>query len=141
MINSTDVLLVEDNIYDAELAILALQKRNLASGIQHVTDGAQALDFMFYRGKFEKRKRQQPKIILLDLKMPKVSGFEVLKELKSNETTKAIPIVILTSSALDPDIEKCYKLGANSYIVKPVGFDNFTQTVIDLGMYWVLVNK
>jgi two-component system response regulator len=137
-----EILLVEDNTSDAEMAIRALKKKGLSNNIIHVKDGAEAIDFVFGTGKFENRNvTLQPKIILLDLKMPKVSGIEVLKTLKSDERTKAIPVIILTSSREDPDIKVCYELGVNSYIVKPVGFENFTNAISELGVYWLLLNQ
>ena len=137
-----EVLIVEDNDEDAELAIRALKKHHLANNVMHLIDGEQALDFIFGRGKYSGRViSQMPKVILLDLKMPKVSGLEVLKAVKSDPRTKVIPVVILTSSEEDPDIKRCYELGANSYIVKPVEFDNFSKTVADLGLYWMVVNR
>jgi len=137
-----EILIVEDSPEDAELAIRALTKSNVANNIIHVSDGAQALDFIFGQGEFEGRnKANLPKVILLDLKMPKVNGLEVLEKIKSDPITKPTPVVILTSSAEDPDIKKCYALGANSYIVKPVEFGNFSKTVSDLGLYWMVLNK
>jgi two-component system, response regulator len=139
--NSLEVLLVEDNPFDAELCIKSLRENHLVNEIVHVNDGAEALDYIYCQGKYAKRKNRHPKIILLDLKMPKVSGIEVLQQLKSDASTRSIPIIVLTSSNLDPDIESCYKLGVNSYIVKPVGFDEFAKTVAQLGLYWMVVNK
>ncbi|MCW5908646.1 MAG: response regulator [Chitinophagales bacterium] len=141
MNNRIEVLLVEDNPYDAELSINSLKENHLANEIMHVTDGAEALDFIYCRGKYEGRDKVHPKIILLDLKMPRVSGIEVLEQLKSDEDTKSIPVIVLTSSNLDPDIEACYRLGVNSYITKPIAFEDFAKTVINLGFYWMLVNK
>ncbi|MGE0636339.1 MAG: response regulator [Bacteroidia bacterium] len=136
------ILLVEDNPYDAELALNALQKRHLANSIHHVEDGAEALDFIFARGNYSDRQIENgPKIILLDLKMPKVNGIEVLRQVKADERTRKIPVVVLTSSKEDPDITTCYDLGVNSYIVKPVDFDNFFRAVEDLGLYWLLLNQ
>ncbi len=136
-----EILLVEDNVYDAELTIQALRESNIVNSIVHLTDGADALDFIYCRGKYAGRQCVHPKLILLDIKMPKVTGIEVLKELKADDETKHIPIVMLTSSNLDPDIEKCYELGVNSYVVKPVGFDDFTRAVNQLGIYWMMVNS
>lgn len=137
-----DILLVEDNPRDAELTIRALKKRNLANQIFLVEDGAEALDFLFGRGQYTQRQsRQTPKVILLDLKLPKVNGLEVLQALKANELTRAIPVVIITSSTEDPDIKAAYELGANSYVVKPVEFVAFMETMIHLGFYWLLVNQ
>jgi len=138
---AVEILLVEDNSNDAEMTIRALRKSHIANNLVHVEDGAEALDFIFGTGAFAGRSVINPKLILLDLKMPKISGTEVLKRIKSDERTNMIPIVILTSSAEDPDIQKCYNLGANSYIVKPVGFDNFVKTVSDLGFYWMVLNQ
>lgn len=139
--NDVEILLVEDNEEDAELTIRALKKNNLTVNLVHLKDGEQALEFIFCTGTYSTRNfAQQPKIIMLDLKMPKVGGMEVIQRLKSDEETKSIPIVILTSSKEDPDIQRCYSLGANSYIVKPVGFENFTKTVSELGMYWLSLN-
>ncbi|HWY10440.1 MAG TPA: response regulator, partial [Bacteroidia bacterium] len=118
-----EILLVEDNMSDAELTIRALKKNNLANKLVHLKDGAEALDFIFAHGQFSERKVENgPKVILLDLKMPKVNGIEVLKKIKADERTKKIPVVVLTSSKEDPDIQECYRLGVNSYVVKPVDF-------------------
>lgn len=137
-----EILLVEDSKEDAALAIRALKKKNLGNKLVHLKDGVEALDFIYGTGAYEgQRTSFLPKVILLDLKMPRLDGMEVLKRIKSDPQTKAIPVVILTSSAEDPDIKTAYELGANSYIVKPVEFDNFSQVVIDLGMYWVVLNK
>lgn len=137
-----EILLVEDNADDAEMTIHALRKKNLANKLIHLQDGEEALDFLFGMGKFAGRDISiRPRLILLDLKMPKVDGMQVLAKVKSDEVTKKIPIVILTSSKEDPDLSSCYKLGANSYIVKPVEFDSFINTVTELGMYWMLLNQ
>ncbi|MBX2903741.1 MAG: response regulator [Chitinophagales bacterium] len=137
-----DVLLVEDNPYDAELTLYALQARNFANSIYHVRDGQEALDFIFAEGKYTERKTAKPpKLVLLDLKMPKINGVEVLEELKKHEASKTIPVVVLTSSNEDIDIDRCYKLGVNSYIVKPVEFDAFSKVVAELGFYWMMLNK
>ena len=133
---AVDILLVEDNPRDAELTIRALKKHNLANLLFTVEDGAEALDFIFGRGKYAARDGgQQPKVILLDLKLPKVSGLEVLRALKQDEKTRSIPVVVVTSSREDPDIKTAYGLGANSYVVKPVDFDAFFQAVSSLGLY------
>lgn len=137
-----DVLLVEDNPYDAELTIRALKKQGLANQIFHAVDGVEALDFLYCRGKFSNRDIDHPvKVVLLDLKLPKLNGLEVLKEVKSNPKTAKIPIVILTSSREDPDMSKAYELGANSYVVKPVDFDDFIKAVQQTGLFWLLVNE
>lgn len=137
-----EILLIEDNPYEAELAIRSLKKSNLSNNLHHIDDGADALDFIFERGKYESTgTKAQPKLILLDIKLPKVDGIEILRQLKANEKTKAIPVVILTSSKENQDIKACYDLGANSYIVKPVDFDSFSKAVAELGMYWMLLNN
>lgn len=135
---SVEILLVEDNPSDAELTIRALKKNNLSNDILWVKDGEEALDFVFGR---DEKSILKPKVILLDLKLPKVSGLEVLKTIKGDEKTKMIPIVILTSSKEEKDIIESYKFGVNSYIVKPVDFEKFVKAVGDLGMYWLLMNQ
>lgn len=140
-IEEIEILLIEDNIYDAELAIDALKKNKLANRIEHLIDGEVALDYIFGRNNFEVRtKKQMPKVILLDIKLPKVNGLEVLKKLKSNDLTKCIPVIMLTSSNQEPDIEEAYGLGANSYIVKPVEFNKFIESIKNIGFYWMLIN-
>ncbi len=137
-----EILLVEDNPSDAELTIRALRKKNLANKLIHLKNGAEALDFIFAKGNYTGRDALKvPKVILLDLKMPKVNGLEVLAALRADEKTKRIPVVVLTSSNEDPDIDACYALGVNSYIVKPVDFDNFVKAVSELGFYWLLLNQ
>jgi CheY-like chemotaxis protein len=138
---NVDVLLVEDNPADAELALRALRKGKLANNIIWVKDGAEALEFIFRSGAYAGRPDQNPKLILLDIKLPKVDGMEVLKRLKGDENTRVIPVVMVTSSAEGRDIAESYKLGVNSYIVKPVEFDAFSETVAKAGFYWLLVNK
>jgi two-component system response regulator len=137
-----EILIVEDNLHDAELTIRALRKNNLANHVTHLIDGAEALDFLLGLGVYASRDVSNvPKVILLDLKMPKVSGLEVLTRIKAEEHTKLIPVVILTSSAEDPDVKRSYELGANSYIVKPVKFQDFAKVISELGMYWLVINK
>jgi two-component system, response regulator len=137
-----EILIVEDNPNDAELTLRALRKQNLANNVVHLPDGAEAMDFLFAKGKYSDRQiNNLPKVILLDLKMPKIDGLELLEKIKFEPLTKAIPVVILTSSAEDPDIKRAYELGANSYIVKPVEFNKFSKTVADLGLYWMVINK
>lgn len=140
--NEIEILLVEDNMGDAELTIRALKKKNLANNLIHLENGADALDYIFAEGIYAARSLNNiPTLILLDLNMPKIGGIEVLQKIKSDERAKKIPVVILTSSKEDPDIEKCYSLGANSYIVKPVEFDKFVNTVDELVLYWLVLNQ
>jgi two-component system, response regulator len=137
-----EILLVEDNMSDAELTIRALKKHHMVNNLVHLKDGAEALDFIFGQGEYAGRPMEStPKVILLDLKMPKINGLEVLEKLKADERTKKIPVVVLTSSKEDPDIQLCYSLGVNSYVVKPVDFDSFIKAVSDLGLYWMLLNQ
>jgi two-component system response regulator len=136
-----DILLVEDNPTDAELTMRALRKGNLANQITWVKDGAEALEFIFRNGAYAGRPDQHPKLILLDLKLPKVEGIEVLKRIKADERTRVIPVVMVTSSAEGRDVAESYKLGVNSYVVKPVEFEQFSETVAKAGFYWMLVNK
>jgi len=140
--HNIEILLVEDNIDDATLTTRALKKSGLTNIIYHVPDGAEALDFLYQRGRFEDWEDQKHlKLILLDLKMPKVSGLEVLEIIKADENLKIVPVVVLTSSKEDPDIKRCYELGTNSYIVKPVESENFFETIKDLGFYWMFSNQ
>ena len=140
--DAVDILLVEDNPRDAELTIRALRKRNLVNQLFTVEDGVEALDFLLCRGKYVDRAGLElPKVVLLDLKLPKVNGLQVLQALRANERTKVMPIVMVTSSAEDPDITAAYDLGANGYVVKPVDFDAFMEAVTNLGLYWLLVNQ
>lgn len=138
--NAVDVLLVEDNTADAELTIRELKKHRLANNLVHLKDGEEALDFLFGNAVNGGEFLPIPKMILLDIKMPKVSGLEVLQKIKSEQRTKQIPVIMLTSSAQDPDIHTCYEMGANSYIVKPVDFEGFTDAIKKLGFYWLLLN-
>lgn len=136
-----DILLVEDNANDAELAKRALQKKNLANSITWVKDGAEANDFLFCKGQYEGRDiHDKPRVVLLDLKLPKVDGLEVLKAVKADDRLKTIPVVVLTSSQEESDLVNSYNLGANSFIVKPVDFDNFTNAISEIGYYWMVVN-
>ncbi len=140
--DAIEVLLVEDNPTDAELTLRALRGKGLRNNFVVARDGQEALDFLFAQGEHAGRDvRLGPKLVLLDLRLPKVDGTEVLKRIKSDERTKAIPVVVLTSSRQEPDIEKCYQLGANSYIVKPVDFDKLVEAVSELGVYWLLLNE
>ncbi len=131
---------MEDNPHDVELTLRALKKHNLANRVAVVRDGAEALDFIFNAGSFAGQTNHL-KVILLDLKLPKVSGPEVLQRLKDEESTRSIPVVVLTSSHEDRDIQDCYRMGVNSYVVKPVEFEDFARTVAEMGFYWLLVNK
>jgi len=141
-IQPVDILLVEDNPHDVELTTRALKKRKLANNMTIVRDGAEALEFIFGTGKYSSRDPEQhPRVILLDLKLPKVDGLEVLRTLKNDQRTRTIPVVILTSSQEERDIVESYRLGVNSYIVKPVDFDKFVNAVSDVGLYWLLLNK
>jgi CheY-like chemotaxis protein len=141
-INEVEILIVEDNPNDAEMAIRALKKNKLTNNILVVKDGERALDFIFSRGEVkEKNINSRPRLILLDLKLPKVDGLEVLKTIKSDDVAKIIPVVVLTSSKEESDLIKSYQLGVNSYIVKPVDFDKFVKAVGDLGLYWLLLNQ
>jgi two-component system, response regulator len=140
--NAVEILIVEDNPHDAELTMRALRKNNLANSVLIARDGAEALDFFFCRGKFEKRSFVcPPKVVLLDLKLPKVSGLELLKIVKEDERTAHIPIVVVTSSRDEPEMKEAYALGVNSYVVKPVEFDQFINAMSSLGLYWLLVNE
>jgi len=138
-----EILFVEDNIADAEMTIRELKKHNLANHLVHVKNGEEALDFIFSTGEYKGKTNLNnlPKVILLDIKMPKVDGIEVLQKLKSDPRTKKIPVVMLSSSREDPDIKVCYELGANSYIVKPVNFVGFAEAIKNLGFYWLLLNQ
>ena len=131
-----EILLIEDNVDDAELAIRALKKRNLANNLLHISDSEKALEYLF-----AKDNDNYPKLILLDLKMPKVDGIEILKRIKGDPMKKVIPVVMLTSSKEERDIVESYDLGVNAYIVKPVEFDKFLQAVDQLGMFWLLLNQ
>jgi two-component system, response regulator len=136
------VLIVEDNATDAELTMRELKKHHLANNLVWVKDGAEALDFLFARGKYADRSiNSKPKIILLDLRLPKVDGLELLAKIKADPRTREIPVVVLTSSKEDKDIKESYKLGANSFIVKPVNFDSFSEVVTQIGLYWLLINE
>jgi two-component system, response regulator len=140
--NVVDILLVEDNPHDSELTIRSLRKQNLANNIVSVEDGAEALDFVFSKGKYAGRNAEVvPRVILLDIKLPKLNGLEVLREIKSNPETRGIPVVMVTSSQEDPDIKLAYELGANSYVVKPVDFESFQEAMVHIGLYWLLVNQ
>jgi CheY-like chemotaxis protein len=141
-INPVEILLVEDNPNDVELTLRALKKHNLTNFVQVVNDGAQALDYLFGSGVFSgQNKPPIPKVVFLDLKLPKVDGLEVLRRMRADKKTKLLPVVVLTSSKEEVDILESYKLGVNSYVVKPLDFDRFVEAVSELGLYWVLLNQ
>ena len=140
--NAVEILLVEDNPNDVELTLRGLKKSNLANKVFVVRDGEEALEYIFTTGSYSERNINHiPKLILLDLKLPKVDGLEVLRQVKSDERTKMIPVVVLTTSKEEKDIMESYKLGVNSYITKPVNFDKFVSSVRDIGFYWLLLNE
>ncbi len=140
--DSVDILLVEDNVHDGELALRALRKRNLTNHVHWVKDGAEALEFLFARAPDgELTLHRIPRVILLDLKLPKVDGLEVLRRLKGDPASRAIPVVVMTSSREEQDLMESYQLGVNSYVVKPLDFDNFSDAVAQLGLYWLLLNQ
>jgi two-component system response regulator len=137
-----EILLVEDSATDAEMTLRALRRNNLANRVHWVKDGAEALDFLFRTGAYAARDpAATPKLVMLDIKMPKVDGIEVLRRLKADEATRAIPVVMMTSSSEERDVMTSYELGVNSYIVKPVEFDAFLETVAKIGLYWVITNR
>lgn len=137
-----EVLLVEDNPHEAQLALRCLKQFNLGSRLLHIDDGVDALDFIFIRGKYEgTRSSEMLKVVFLDLKLPRIEGLEILRQIKSDERTKTIPVVILTSSGEESDVRTAYQYGANSFIIKPVDFDTFNQTISSIGRYWILTNE
>ncbi len=137
-----EILLVEDNPNDVELTLRAFKKHNLANKVHVVSDGQEALDFIFCTGAYSNRDfKKPPKIVLLDLKLPKVNGKEVLQKIKSDERTKTIPVVVMTSSQEEKDVFESYRLGVNSFVVKPVNFEKFVETVSELGLYWMVINN
>ena len=140
--NEVEILLVEDNPNDVELTLRALKKHNITNKVHVVRDGAEALDYIFANNAYAHRRvEDHPRVILLDLKLPKVDGLEVLRKIKSDERTKVIPVVVLTSSKEERDLVESYRLGANSYITKPVDFESFVKAVSELGLYWLLLNQ
>jgi len=134
------ILLVEDNLKDIELTLAALKQHNFANEVVVARDGSEALDYMFRRGQFENRPKMDPLVILLDLKMPKVDGLEVLRQMKSDENLKIVPVVMLTSSREEADLVRSYRLGVNAYVVKPVGFQEFVNAIKEIGMFWAIIN-
>ena len=142
MINKAiNILLVEDNPDDVELTLHALKKNNIVNPVKIARDGQEALDYIFFKGKYQDAQHELPNVILLDLKLPKVDGIEVLQKIKGDRRTKLIPVVVLTSSKEESDLLKSYDLGVNSYIRKPVDFDQFVETVRQIGFYWMLINE
>ena len=141
MIELKKILLVEDNQNDVELTIEALSEHNLANRVITLCDGVETLDYLLYRDKYASREKENPAVILLDVKMPRMDGIEVLEEIKKNEELKNIPIVMLTSSREEPDLKKCYSLGVNAYVVKPVNFKDFFEVVKQLGVFWAIINQ
>jgi two-component system, response regulator len=141
-LNEIEILLVEDNPNDAEMTIRGLNKHKLANNVIHVSDGEEALDFIYARGTFIGRNPDiKPRMILLDIKLPKINGLEVLKIIKSDPETKMIPVVVLTTSSEERDMIESYKYGVNSYIIKPVDFEKFAESIRNIGFYWLLLNK
>ena len=136
-----NILLVEDNPDDVELALHALKKNNIVNHVEVVRDGQEALDYLFYKGKYSNSNHPLPGLILLDLKLPKVDGIQILKDIKVDRKRKLIPVVVLTSSKEEKDVIESYDLGVNSYIRKPVNFDQFVETVKHIGFYWLLINE
>jgi len=137
-----EILLAEDNPADAEMTLRALRRNNLANHVHWVKDGEEALEYLFRNGRYASRSASRPpKLVLLDIKMPKVDGIDVLKRLKQDSATRGIPVVVMTSSNEERDVVDAYRLGVNSYIVKPVQFEAFAETVAKIGMYWVLTNR
>ncbi|MFA5328730.1 MAG: response regulator [Prolixibacteraceae bacterium] len=141
MIELRKILLVEDNPNDIELTLEALSECNLANRVVVLNDGVQAMEYLQFQGEYKNRERENPAVILLDIKMPRMDGIEVLQEVKKNPNLKSIPVVMLTSSREEPDLKKCYELGVNAYIVKPVNFKDFFETVNYLGIFWAVLNE
>lgn len=135
------ILLVEDNPHDVELTIEALKEFNLANHIVSVGDGVEAMEYLQYDGKFKNRSKENPAVILLDIKMPRMDGIEVLEAIRKDENLRTIPVVMLTSSREDPDLKRCYELGVNAYVVKPVDFKEFIYAVKQIGVFWAILNE
>ena len=140
-LEAVEILLVEDSAADAEMTSRALRKHKLSNRLIWVKDGAEALEFIYCQGAYAQRSNGHPKLILLDIKMPKLDGIEVLRRIKVDDKTRTIPVVMLTSSAENRDLEECYRLGVNSYLVKPVDFAAFTEVVSQTGLYWTVMNR
>ncbi len=141
MVDLKTILIVEDNPQDVELTLEALSTHNLANNVIAVGDGVEAIEYLTYKGKYESRIKGNPSVILLDIKMPRMDGIEVLEYIRADEKLKMIPVVMLTSSREEPDLVKCYKLGVNAYVVKPVGFKDFLEAVKQIGIFWALLNE
>lgn len=141
MIRLKKILLVEDNPNDIELTLEALDEQNLANRVIVVNDGVEAMEYLQYKGKYKDREKENPAVILLDIKMPRMDGIEVLEAIKSSTELKMVPVVILTSSREEPDLKKCYDLGVNAYVVKPVNFKDFYDSVKKLGVFWAMINE
>jgi CheY-like chemotaxis protein len=141
MIELRKILLVEDNPNDIELTLAALAEHNLANRVVVVNDGVQAMEYLHYAGPFKNREKENPAVILMDIKMPRMDGIEVLQEIKNDPNLKIIPVVMLTSSREEPDLKKCYDLGVNAYVVKPVNFKDFFEAVKHLGIFWAVLNE
>lgn len=141
MIDLKTILIVEDNPQDVELTIEALSEHNLANNVVSVGDGVEAIEYLRFQGKYAGRVKENPAVILLDIKMPKMDGIEVLATIKSDNKLKMIPVVMLTSSREEPDLKKCYELGVNAYVVKPVNFSDFIEAVKHIGIFWALLNE
>ncbi len=135
------ILLAEDNQNDVELTLTALEEQNLANRVVVVNDGVEALEYLLYEGEYINRAKEKPAVILLDIKMPRMDGIEVLQQIKSNSELKTIPVVMLTSSREEPDLKKCYELGVNAYVVKPVNFKDFFSAIKQIGVFWALINE
>lgn len=141
MLKLKKILLVDDNPNDVELTLEALSEENLGNRVIIANDGVEAMEYLLYQGKFHQREQETPAVILLDIKMPRMDGMEVLQQIKGNEELKIIPVVMLTSSREEPDLKKCYELGVNAYVVKPVNFKDFFDAVKQLGIFWALLNE
>ncbi len=135
------ILLVEDNLKDVELVLAALKKNNLANEVVVARDGEEALDYLYRRGRFQSRDQDLPIVLFLDLKMPKVDGLEVLRQMKGDDALRVIPVVMLTSSREEADLVKSYQFGVNAYVVKPVGFQQFVDAIKQTGMFWAVINE
>ncbi len=141
MIELKTILLAEDNPQDVELTIEALSEHNLANNVVAVKDGVEAMEYLNCEGKFKDRKKGNPAVLLLDIKMPRMNGIEVLEAIRNDETLKTLPVVMLTSSREEPDLKTCYKLGVNAYVVKPVNFKDFLDAVKHIGIFWAMLNE